>query len=91
MVYPTRLFDGLDEEVLTMKRDYLTIRKAAELYTSDVNPATKLPTLYSRFRRKIVRAYESGKWGEGIKNITNGKKNFSLLIDRAILSQVLEA
>lgn len=72
------------------RRRYLSIRKIAERFDTECNPKTNLPKRYPRFRRKIIKQYESRKFGDGIINVANGKR-LALLVAEDIILEVLGA
>jgi hypothetical protein len=46
--------------------------------------------LYHRFRRRVIEAYLSQKFGNGILNVGSGKRNYALLVDEDIVFEVLD-
>ncbi len=73
------------------RRHYLTIRQCAEFVNPYINPnkKSKRPDIEPTIRRKVEKAYDSQKYGDGIINLTNGKTNRFLLVERETLLQIL--
>jgi hypothetical protein len=62
------------------KKKYLTIRQIADRLGN--------PKLYHRVRRKVIKAYRSGKWGNDIINTGDGV-NLGILVEESVMYQVI--